>query len=95
MFVHITLCKTDVRTKPEIFSGDFEKRKSAELFRTFSTRISHLARPSILRGTLGNGFTIAHCPGHTNRQYSGGELICPQMTSGAWTLFPTDITLSL
>ena len=28
----ITLCKTDVRTKPEFFSGDFEKRKSAEIF---------------------------------------------------------------
>ena len=34
--LNITLCKTDVRTKPEIFSGDFEKRKSAGLFRTFS-----------------------------------------------------------
>jgi len=37
----------------------------------------------------------AHCPGHTNRQYSRRELTCLQMRSSAWTLFPTDITLSL
>jgi hypothetical protein len=32
----VTICKTDVVAQPEFFFGDFEKRISAGLFRTFS-----------------------------------------------------------